>query len=114
MSEVFNVHGYNLKLNKKKQDRHIKDSSYYEEGRSILTADPEILIKLYSGHGTLIIVDGLWSNKERFEHTADIGIWKSYDGKVSMQTNRGILHYSRENGVHVVPARPENYISEVK
>ena len=106
------VRGYNLGLNKVKQDRHRQDSPSYKEGRSILSVDPEMLIKLYSGHGTPIIVDGAWNNKERFTHTSDIGIWKSYDGKISVQTNRGILHYSRENGVHVVPTRPENYISE--
>ena len=110
--EGIDIRGYYLGLDKVKQDRHRQGSLSYIEGRSILFADPIMLIRLYSGRGTPIIINGVWNNKERFEHTSNIGIWKSYDGKISVQTNRGIFHYSRENGVHIVPARPENYISK--
>jgi len=98
--------GYNLKVNRPKQDRHLQGSPGYIEGRSILTADPEMLIHLHSGRGTPIIIDGVWSNKERFTHWDVVGIWKSPDGKVSEQTYRGIIHYSQKNGVHIVPAQP--------
>ena len=64
------IRGYNLRLNKAKQDRHVQGSPSYNERRSILTVDPEMLIKLYTGRGTPIIIDGQWSNKERFVHTS--------------------------------------------
>ena len=98
--------GYNLKVNKSKQGRHIQGSPDYIEGRSILTADPEMLVRLHAGHGTPIIIDGVWSKKERFIHGDIVGIWKSPDGKVSVQTYNGIIHYSRKKGVHIVPAQP--------
>jgi len=100
------IRGYNLELNKTKQDRHIKHSPNYVEGRSVLTADPEMLIHLYLGRGVPIIIDGVWINKERFTHSDIVGIWKSPDGKVSAQTCNGIIHYSPKKGVHVVPAQP--------
>ena len=100
------VRGYNLELNKQKQDRHIQDSPRYIEGRSVLTADPEMLIRLHLGRGTPIIIDGEWSGKERFTHGEVVGLWKSPDGKVSEHTCNGIIHYSRRKGVHIVPAQP--------
>ena len=98
--------GFNLKLNKIKQERHIADSPNYVDGRSILTSDPEMLLSLYAGVGTPINVDGAWFNKERFTHNDFIGIWKSPDGKISKKTRNGIIHYSKENGMHIVPAQP--------
>jgi len=98
---------YNLNINKQKQNRHICDSPDYIEGRSILTADPETLVDLYAGKGTTIIIDGAWNNKERFTHTDIIGVWKSFDGNITLPTNRGILHYSYKKGVHIVPANPQ-------
>ena len=104
------IHGYNLNVNKIRQDRHIHGSPNYIKGRSILNADAEMLVNLYAGRGTPIIVNGVWNNKERFVHTDVIGVWKSHDGKNSLVTNRGVFHYSLEKGVHIVPAEPKNLI----
>jgi len=106
-----NTYGYNLCIDTVKQGRHIVGSSYYQAGRSILTANPEMLVERYSGRGMPITINGNWINKERLEHSEIIGVWNSRDGKVSMSTNRGVFHYSRENGIHIVPARPADYVS---
>jgi filamentous hemagglutinin len=98
----------NLNVHYAKQNRHIVDSGNYMEGRSILTADPEMLIEMYAGKAAPIIIDGEWNNRERFEHTEFIGIWKSSDGVKSLPTSRGVIHYSK-HGVHIVPARPADY-----
>ena len=94
-------------INPEKQGRHIVDSQYYVEGRSVLTVNPELLIKLYACKGTPCIdKNGKPSNKEIFIHTEEIGIWKDIEGRQSV-TNRGVIHHSN-TGVHIVPARPNN------
>ena len=108
MANVIDLSKYNLSVNKKKQAKHILELGYIT-GRSILTADPETLIKLYSGRGRPYISEkeGIWNNKEWFSHSEIIGIWKSSDGQENKQTTNGIIHYSPDNGVHIVPARPD-------
>ena len=104
------IQGYCLEINKLKQDRHIQGSPNYIKGRSILIVDPKILIDLYAGYGVPIInISGIWNGKERFTHTDIIGVWKSYDGKTSLSTNNGMIHYSLQKGVHIVPAHPNDH-----
>ena len=98
-----------LNINQAKQGRHVEGSTYYVPGRSILIACPEMLVSLYARRSELVYdIAGNWSGKERFVHTETIGVYKSFDGKVVAPTNVGIIHYSQTDGVHIVPARPQN------
>jgi len=103
------IQGYNLAIYRIKQNRHIQNSAGYIDGRSILTVEPEILVDLYAGKGNPFINEGAWNNKERFTHIDIIGIWKAPDGKTSLATKNGMLHYSPQKGVHIVPAHPNNH-----
>jgi hypothetical protein len=101
-------HSMTHKINRNKQNRHIKGVQGYIEGRSILLVSPEMLLSLYSGKGTKINSKNGSDPRERFTHTEVIGIWKSGDGISSAETRRGVIHYSKM-GAHIVPARPENH-----
>ena len=111
MVHLENINGLNTNvfINLEKQGRHIENSQYYIEGRSILTTDPEMLMNLYAGKGIPIVVNGKQINKERFVHSDVIGIWKSLDGKLSLQTTKGVIHHSKKKGLHIVPAEPVDY-----
>ena len=98
---------YNLGLNTEHQNRHITTSDGYIKGRSILTADADVLLKKYCGNGELqFSASGKWTNKEAFTHTEVIGIWKSLDGTQSAETTNGLIHYGKRKGVHIVPSNP--------
>ena len=104
---------YPLKLNEGHQNKHIIGSSNFDPQRSTLTADPIELIKLYAGKSKPIPTKaGMWSEKERFTHTSEIGIWRDTNRGKEASTNKGILRYSKKNGVHVVPSDPNYRRSE--
>lgn len=89
-----------------KQGKHILEHNNYIEGRSILSADPEMLVSLYAGKSKRQIDNGgNFKNRETFIHSDEIGIWKDEQGRCS-ETNRGTIHYSKK-GVHIVPSRPD-------
>lgn len=101
---------YNLAVNTDRQNRHIEGANGYKEGRSILTANPQTLINKYAGKSQAITPKGEWNNRERFEHTKVIGIYKAPGGRYETPTKYGIIHYSKENGAHIVPAKPPDFI----
>ena len=102
-----NMKKHKLAINWDKQGRHIKGHKNYIPGRSILTADPELLLQLYADEGNgLTTYTGVAKNRERFDHTEVIGIYKSEDGAYRLPTTRGIIHYSK-TGAHVIPSRPK-------
>jgi hypothetical protein len=93
-------------INTLHQNRHIAGTAEYDPARSTLTEDPANLIALYSGKGAPILsLNGNWTEKERFEHTSEIGFWRDLNG-TEAPTKRGIIRYSKKNGIHVVPAKP--------
>lgn len=68
---------YPLTLNEAHQNKHIASTKEFDPKRSTLTANPMELIKLYAGKGEPIPTNaGEWSEKERFTHTSEIGIWR--------------------------------------
>lgn len=98
---------YPLKLNTSLQNRHIRGSDSYDSTRSELTADPKELIRLYAGKSEPIMpASGVWNQKERFTHTSEIGIWRDRVTGESAPTRKGLLHYSKKRGIHIVPAKP--------
>lgn len=98
---------YARKIRKGKQDIHIRGTNNFIESKSELIVDPQMLVDLYFGKGYPIIVNGKWVKKEVFVHDDVIGIWRSWNGTQELETCRGIMHYSKTRGVHIVPAHPE-------
>ena len=100
------LNGYNLSIHEGRQGKHIKGHKNYVIGRSFLTINPNELATLYTGKDSRVIVRGVWNHKERFEHAKVIGIWISPDGETSLPTKRGLIHYSKDDEIHIVPAQP--------
>ena len=99
---------YPLTVHAGHQNKHIAGTKEYDPTRSTLTAAPEELLALYAGKGDPIRSGrGEWRQKERFTHTSEIGVWRNKDTGVELATTRGIIHYSKKKGAHIVPAEPE-------
>lgn len=99
---------YPLTVNTGMQNKHIRDTNNFDPTRGELTADPEELIKLYAGKSEPIMpASGVWNQKERFTHTSEIGIWRDKTTGESAPTRKGLLHYSKKRGIHIVPAKPQ-------
>lgn len=95
-----------LKINVKKQNRHIPGTREYIDGKSILSVDAQELINQYAGTGDILISSsGKLINRERVSAKEVIGIYKSEDGKIELETKNFTIHYSK-NGPHIIPARP--------
>jgi hypothetical protein len=94
-----------------KQDKHIRGTNNFIEGRSELTADPQALLRKFAGRGSMRgnIPVGEPGSKEAFD-TGDriIGIFRDRIGR-SDPTTRGIIAYAKD-GAHVYPARPNGWI----
>ncbi len=94
-------------LNYGKQGKHWQWHNNFQEGKSILTLNPERLQELVNSnkgrvHGQREIVDfgeviGQWLNPN--------------DGKY-YDTTRGTIHWSKDGGYHVVPAKPNWMLDE--
>ncbi|MGI6498439.1 MAG: polymorphic toxin type 50 domain-containing protein [Oscillospiraceae bacterium] len=98
---------YSIKLNSGQQDKHIIGTNNYIPGRSTLTADPAELIELYAGKGEPIQTNkGTWGGRERFIHSDTIGVYVS-PGGLELPTRRGVMHYSKKKGIHIVPGKPK-------
>ncbi|GAB7391636.1 polymorphic toxin type 50 domain-containing protein [Lactococcus garvieae] len=92
-----------------KQDKHMEGSLNYKQqvsngkNPSILTADPKQLLRDFSGKGK---PTGDLGTKERVDFGKPIG--KYYNNRTGEYeiTNKGIIHYDKNGGAHIVPARP--------
>lgn len=103
---------YSKKINQGLQDKHIPGTNNYDSSRGTLTADPQELYDRYAGKGQPITVTnpksgaaGTWNQRERFEHFSPIGTYKDMTG-TELETNVGMIHYSKKKGWHIVPAKP--------
>ena len=108
---------YNLTIHKGLQDKHIYGTanfnqeldngnykSYLKEG-----IDPYELVDKYACTGKFIrSKNGKWTNKEIVTVNKIIGY--SYDRKIKkyVETNRFMIHYSKNKGTHVVPRGKED------
>ena len=100
---------YSHEIREDRQGRHIPSNPFYIEGKSILTADPTELIWLYAGKSSpQFTLKGAWREREDFQHSSIIGIWKDLKGNEA-PTTRGVIHYSRHHGAHIVPHKPINW-----
>ncbi|NVF11016.1 hypothetical protein HV819_03290 [Anaerococcus sp. AGMB00486] len=110
---------YNLNINQGRQDKHIQGTNNYNQElakgihKSYLLDDvnPQDLVDKYAGTGDLLRVKkvGKWINKEFIEADEDIGYWINSKNDDEVITNRFSISYSKEKGVHIVPAKPKHY-----
>lgn len=94
-------------LNAGAQQKHIRGSGHYIEGRSYIYGDAEYaqeLINRYSGTGTpqINLKDGEWVNKETIEADEPVGVSINMDTGEETPTKCAKIHYGR-NGTHIVP-----------
>lgn len=98
------------KINTNKQNRHIKDSADYIEGRSYIAGNLEnaqMLVDELSGTGTPIIDSkGNWTNKERVEASETLGVHVNPDNNKATETKKATIIYSK-TGSHIVPRKGE-------
>lgn len=110
---------YNLTINSGRQDKHIQGTNNYKQElakgthKSYLldSVNPQELVDKYAGTGDLLRVKkvGKGINKEFVEADKDIGYWINIKTGDEIITNRFSLSYSKEKGVHIVPAKPKHY-----
>ncbi|MDU7164185.1 MAG: phage minor capsid protein [Anaerococcus vaginalis] len=110
---------YNLTINPGRQDKHIQDTNNYKQElakgthKSYLldSVNPQELVDKYAGTGELRRVKnvGKWINKEFIEADKDIGYWINSKNGDEVITSRFSISYSKEKGVHIVPAKPKHY-----
>ena len=100
----------NKNLNIVHQNRHIRESGDYREGRSYLylTIDEiKILINQYHGTGEIRFSRaGDWIEKEFITLNKSIGVHVDNITGVKTITNSFAIHYSKHRGAHIVPSRP--------
>jgi len=96
------------KVNKEKQNRHIKSSAGYQQGKSYITGtleDAQKLVDELSGKGVALYSrDGKWLHKERVHSSEKIGIHVDPDTGKETKTSNGIIVYSK-TGSHIIPAK---------
>ena len=99
-----------LKINPQKQNRHIKGSDGFIEGRSRLTIgldEAQSLVNQLRGTGEPIFDrNGEWVRKERVVCSNYVGIHVDLDGKET-KTRRLTIHYSA-TGSHIVPGKDDD------
>lgn len=96
-----------LKYNLDAHNKHVFGHNDYKPPRSVWThKDPLGLLKQYAGKGHRERGQlGLPNYKETVDFKEQIGIYNTPDGKVSLPTSRGTIHYGKKGG-HIVPAQP--------
>jgi len=95
-------------VNVEKQNRHIRGTCEYTDGRSYLfdDVDAQELVNRYHGTGRAERAKpGMWTNRETITADRSIGVKVDPDTHVETTTNRFTIHYSN-TGTHVVPAKP--------
>lgn len=110
VKEAVNSGKVSTVVNPDKQNRHIKGSTGYIEGRSYINGtleDTQKLVEDLSGTGTPVIVNGEWKHKERVVSDHEIGVFIDPDTKEETTTKSGMIHYSK-TGSHIVPRKDES------
>lgn len=98
---------YSTSMHTGHQSKHIRGSNNFDESRSELTVDPQMLYDLYSKKGQFLRTNaGEWNHKERFIHSETIGVYKNQSDGREVNTSAGMIHYSKRKGWHIVPAKP--------
>lgn len=96
-------------INPDKQNRHIKGSKGYVDGRSYINGsleDAQKLVDELSGTGTAVMVNGEWQRKERVKSKSIIGVHIDQNTKAETETKNGLIIYSK-TGSHIIPSRSD-------
>lgn len=97
-------------VNTDKQNRHIKGSSGYIEGRSYMKGtveDAQKLITELSGTGEPVYKpNGEWNNKEKVVADKVIGVNIDPNTMKETDTSKATIHYSK-TGSHIIPRKEE-------
>lgn len=93
-----------ISINFNKQDKHIKGSTSFINGRSEITIGKNELQKLVDLKATQ--GEYISPTKERIDFGKVIGLYVDLATGRRMPTTQGVIHYSK-TGVHVVPAYPK-------
>lgn len=114
--EYKEINGYKVKIGKGAQEKHIPGTPNYKQEvnngkmKSILYGNVETaqeLLEKYSGKGVFLPKR---PNVERVLFDEDIGEFFDANGtKKYYKTSVGMIHYSKNKGAHIVPARPTNF-----
>ena len=94
-------------INADKQNRHIKGSKGFVEGRSYINGtieDAQKFLDELSGTGEPLMVKGKWLNKERVTSANVIGVHVDPDTKEETETKNCMIIYSK-TGSHIVPRK---------
>ncbi len=98
----------NVKIHWDSQNKHIPGKHNYIAGKSIFEhKDPQKLIDQFAGKGRRAnnVKPGNPGYLEIVDFKEHIGIWLEKDGKLSLPTTKGKIHYSKK-GAHIVPYYP--------
>lgn len=93
-----------LKINKQKQNKHIRGTKEFQEGKSELTIsleESQNLVDKFHNNGQKI-----GDTKERVDFGKTIGYFVDEKTGKKVPTSNGIIHYSN-TGSHIVPSRPK-------
>jgi hypothetical protein len=97
-----------ITINPEKQNRHIKGSDGYIDGRSYLLdgVDAQELVDRYHGTGYVLLNDAnkMRISKENIITDYNIGVRINPKTGEETLTNRFTIHYSK-TGVHIVPTK---------
>ncbi|MCL2225742.1 MAG: polymorphic toxin type 50 domain-containing protein [Defluviitaleaceae bacterium] len=94
-------------VNAEKQNRHIRGSGEYLEGRSYLFegVNAQELVDKYHGTGWLERLEtGAWKSKETVTADMDVGVRVNPETGEKTTTDRFTIHYSN-TGTHIVPVK---------
>ena len=97
----------NAKIHQGRQDKHIPGTNNYNQQKangkhpSILTSDPNKLLKEGAGKGRMIT-----PTKESVNYESTIGKYYSEKYEKYYDTTRATIHYDSNGNAHIVPARP--------
>ena len=95
-------------INRGHQNKHIKDSDGYIEGRSYIFGtleDAQELVDRYHGTGEVKLTASIeWTHKEFVVADEPIGVWIDNTTGKEYETRRFSIHYGKK-GTHIVPAK---------
>ena len=92
-------------INVGQQGKHIVGHNNYRPGRSVLTANPNDLLKQFHDNETTILRQPN-ANRIIVDFHRPIGTYVNPEKGISAPTTRGAINFGR-NGAHIVPSAPQ-------
>lgn len=95
------------KVNRQKQERHLRGTAGYIPGRSYIyggLSKAQELVDTLSGTGSSVMQNGVWQHKERVQADTIIGVYVDPITGKETPTNCAIIIYSK-TGSHIFPRK---------